>query len=103
MLAYNRFLPTSSVRTNDSAEANGRTSRTIKVCANPADLGLNNLTWKLLAVQGVFLTSTALLTMSVGLSINWLTFTRYGAVLGATVVVWLFHYWQPGNKRADWV
>ena len=72
--------------------------------AKPADLGLNPLTFRLLALQiGLYILSAVLYPI-VGLSIDiaegkWIPRAVQAAV---ALTVWGYYFWQPG-RRSEWI
>lgn len=67
-----------------------------------AHLGLNGLTWRLFAVQSLFLAASAPLYPFVGLSIAWPTVTPFAVGLAVVGAAWAYHAWMPG-RPSEWI
>jgi hypothetical protein len=63
---------------------------------------LNGLTWRLLAVQALFLAATAPLYPLLGLSIAWPTVTPFAVGLAVVGAAWAYHAWMPG-RPGEWI
>jgi hypothetical protein len=66
-----------------------------------AQLGLNGLARRLLALQLVLLGTTSALFPLLGLSIEWTTTSLYVTALGLFSGAWLSHFLAPGKPR-EW-
>jgi hypothetical protein len=67
-----------------------------------AELGLNRLSLRLIALQVVVLAVSVPLYPLLGLSISWPTVPPFAICLTAIGAAWLYHAWMPGRPN-EWI
>jgi hypothetical protein len=102
VLTYDQQLPLIGVQRSSPSDRTARRSHRLRSGVTPADLGLNQLSKRLLSIQAGALLFIGLLYAWLGLSCDWATLAPHCIGIGIVALVWLYYYWQPG-KRSEWV
>lgn len=102
MLTYDQQLQLIGVQGSSPSDRTARGSHRLRSGVTPADLGLNQLSKKLLSAQAGTLVFTGLLYAWLGLSSDWATLAPHCIGIVIIAIVWLYYYWHPG-KRNEWV
>jgi hypothetical protein len=91
----------SALSAEPSAVVDATLVATSRAAPTSAQLGLNPLAWRLIAVQLVLLVATAVLFKLLGLAIVWSSLSLYATALGVFSAAWLYHFFVPGRPN-EW-